>query len=164
MLRLLLSLLLLAVVAQVAQAQDRMNFQGQLNNADGTPANGEFSVAFSLYIDSLGGAPLLTQTRRLRIVEGFFNTSLDVRTLRFDTLYWAGLAVEGGPELRPRLPLFSSPYSRSTRSLFGAENVVPSEGMPASARRGRGRRCTSSVTCSSKTSASCRRIRSCPSW
>ena len=34
-LRLLFSLFLLVVFAQVAQAQNRMNFQGQLNNADG---------------------------------------------------------------------------------------------------------------------------------
>ena len=127
-LRLLFSLFLLVVFAQVALAQNRMNFQGQLNNADGTPANGEFSVRFSLYNDSLGGAPLLTQTQRLRILEGFFNTSLNVRSIRFDTLYWVGLAIDGGAELRPRLPLFSSPYSFSTRSLFGETNVVPSSG------------------------------------
>ncbi len=128
-LRFLNALCLLALFAQVAGAQGtQMNLQGQLATAGGEPADGNFGFEFRIYNDSLGGSPLLTETQRLRVFEGFFSTTINVRSIRFDNTYFVGFSVEGGPELRPRLPLFPSPYSFSTRSLFGETNVVPSAG------------------------------------
>lgn len=122
--RLLFSLFLIALFVQLAQAQ-KMNVQGQVNNADGTPADGEFNVTFRLYTDSLGGTPVLTEAQRLAIASSFFQTSLDVRSIPFDTEYFLGISIDGGDELRPRLPLRPS---SSAFSLFGHTNFIPSSG------------------------------------
>ena len=127
-LRFLNALLLLALFVQVAAAQDFMFVQGNLGDGSGNPLNGDFSLDFAIYRFDTGGTPLRRETQQLTIVEGFFNTMINVRSLPFDTSYWLGLSVNGGDELRPRLPLGSSPYSFTTRNLFGASNTVPSSG------------------------------------
>ena len=129
-LRFLNVLCLLALLVQVAAAQDFhfMSVQGNLSNADGNPLNGEFGLDFAIYRFDIGGSPLLRESQTLTIVEGFFNTTINVRPLRFDASYWVGISVNGGDELTPRLPLFPAPYSFSTRNLFGESNTVPSTG------------------------------------
>jgi len=117
-------------VAVAAQPPLTLNYQGVLTDAGGTAVpDGIYSVTFRLY--NFDGAEIWSETRAVEVIKGIFNIVLGTSVpldLPFDQEYWLGISVEGQPELQPRIPLTSSAYSITARSVRGYTNVFPADG------------------------------------
>ncbi len=124
----LLGALSLILAAQIAWGQipQTISYQGVLTDAAGkTVTDGNYNLTFRLYDVSTSGTALWAEGQLVAVSKGIFNVilgSVAPLTLLFDKQYWLGVAVGGGSELSPRLPLTSSPYSLRTQSI--ADNAV----------------------------------------
>jgi len=125
----LLLLLGLFTTAAALQAQTTLSVQGTVQNFDGSAVeNGEYDITFKLYETDAGGTPIWEETQTVNVNGGVYsvllgdNTPLDAP---FNTTYYLGITLPGGPELSPRARLTSSPYALS---LVGQDNIFPSTG------------------------------------
>ncbi len=115
-----LSTLLLFVFIQFAAGQipRTISYQGVLTDASGAPVpDGNYPLHFRLYQSPIGGSPIWMENQTVAVTDGIFNVtlgSLNPLTLPFNTAYWLGVTVPPGPELTPRTPLTSTPYSLSS--------------------------------------------------
>ncbi|MFN3872517.1 MAG: hypothetical protein ACK4R9_05915 [Ignavibacterium sp.] len=93
-----------------------INFQGVLKDASGNIVpNGDYNITFKIYNVESGGTALWTETKLINVTNGIFSTQLGSVTpisLPFDASYWLGITVGGDPEMTPRTPFTSVPYSR----------------------------------------------------
>jgi hypothetical protein len=102
-----------AVAAPVTQ---NINYQGKLTNAAGNPLTGTYSVTFSLYEVSSGGASLATDTHTVQASNGLFTTPITFNPKFFDgRALWLGVKVGIDPEMTPRQELRPVPYALSLR-------------------------------------------------
>ena len=121
----------LLFAAKTAQAQSaRLGIQGILKKANGNAVDdGEYSLIFKLYADSIGGTALWTETQSaVEVVSGIYTTALGKVTplnLTFSQLYYLGVSVSGGGEMLPRIQLTTAPYALA---LIGNTNQFPSSG------------------------------------
>jgi hypothetical protein len=101
-----------------------INYQGYLTDAAGTPVTTAVNLTFSLYAASAGGAALWSEAHNGVVpVNGLYAVQLGAvkaLNLSFDQQYWLGVRVGGDPELTPRQPLNSVPYSRGIYLPFAA--------------------------------------------
>ncbi len=111
------------------QAQATLSVQGTMQNFNGTTVdNGGYDILFKLYTAETGGTAVWSETQTVQVVNGVYSVLLGaVNPLNaaFDVPYFLGTTLPGGPELAPRSPLTSSPYSLS---VIGQGNSFPSSG------------------------------------
>lgn len=115
--KMILIAIMMVAMATSAQAfaPETLTFQGRLTEADGTALpNGNYSVTFRLYTQASGGSPIWSNTRQVALNNGVFSLLLGEDSplaLPFDQLYYVGVQYEADPEMAPRVPLSSTPYS-----------------------------------------------------
>jgi parallel beta-helix repeat protein len=83
----------------------KINYQGYLTNAAGTPVNETVQMRFSIYNTSSEGTALWTETQNVMVANGVYNVNLgDVTpiTLAFEVPYYLGVSVGTDPEMTPR--------------------------------------------------------------
>jgi len=116
----------------LAQVPNTISYQGVLTDDVGQPvADGAHNLSFALYATELGGTALWSEDQAVDVLSGVFSVqlgSVSAFDLPFDAAYWLGISVGQDPELVPRLPLSSVPYSLQSRSVLGESNVFPSSG------------------------------------
>ncbi len=102
-------------VVKAQQAQKTISHQGVLLNDNGDPVEDDtYIFSFGIYADSAGGNALWQSDKILDVNDGMFNAQLgseEPLDLPFDQQYWVGVAIDGGEELSPRMPLSASPYA-----------------------------------------------------
>ncbi len=93
-----------------------INFQGVVKDASGNiVSDGDYTITFKLYNTESSGTALWTETKVVSVSGGMFSTLLGSVTpinLPFDVQYWLGVTLASEPEMTPRTPLSSVPYSR----------------------------------------------------
>jgi hypothetical protein len=94
-------------------------YSGQLAE-DGELVNGTRSLEIRLYDVPTSGAPLATQTGSVDVVRGVFHTVLtfDDSVWSLSEPRWIGIAVDGDPELSPRVQIGFVPFA--VRALTSA--------------------------------------------
>ena len=109
--------LILAAPAAFAAAPGLMSYQGILTDGGGAVvADGDYSVTFAIYADSVTGNPLWSETRTVPVADGLFNEMLgSVNALTAGlfaaTPRWMGMTVENDSEMTPRLKIGSVPWA-----------------------------------------------------
>jgi hypothetical protein len=108
-----------------------INYQGRLTDATGKAMAGVFNLTIQIFADSIGGAPLWTESHSGILVEsGLFNVILGSITALADTLFsspstYLGITIGSDPELAPRSRLVSVPYALSSAdSRWSLNNSV----------------------------------------
>lgn len=130
----ILLLIMATVFASGAYAQipKTINYQGVLTDDMGAAVpDGSYTLTLRLYTVLTGGSPIWDCDETVTVTKGIFNAVLGescVLTPEFNQLYYLGISVDGGPELTPRTPLTSAPYSIGALSVTGADNVFPGDG------------------------------------
>lgn len=99
----------------IAGEHPTISYQGVLEDESGRPVEDHaYIFTFSLYEDETGGGPIWTENQVLQVRDGIFNAelgSVEVLTVPFDRRYWLAIAIDGGDELSPRIPLSATPYA-----------------------------------------------------
>jgi len=105
-------------------------YQGRLNN-NGSPANGSYDIAFSLFNTSLAGSPIegtVTNTA-VAVTNGLFTTLVDFGNTYTGTSNWLQIAVSTNganafSPLTPRQQLTPVPYAIFAAGAATAVNAV----------------------------------------
>ena len=112
-----LLVLILAATSLFAQAPQLINYQGKLNQG-GAPANGTFSITFSVYaVESGAVSPLWTESQTVTATNGVFNVLLGSITAFPNNLFtvsgdrYLGIKVDNDPEMTPRFRFASVAYA-----------------------------------------------------
>lgn len=111
----ILCMVLWAGVVQ-AQVPSVINYQGKLVN-EGAPAEGTFTITFSLYDEAEGGTALWRETQSVQVADGLFNVLLGSSEPLPASLFggsgerYLGLQVDSDSEMAPRFRLTSVPYA-----------------------------------------------------
>ncbi len=118
------SLLLVTAVAQ-AQVPPVINYQGQLLDASGNPANGNFAMVFAIFDVPTGGTALYTETQNVTVSNGVFNALIGSATPIPQTLFDGSTnrlleITVNGTVLTPRRPFGSVPYAFASRNSGGS--------------------------------------------
>ncbi len=103
--------------------------QGFLTDETGTPVEDDtYIFTFRIYDDESEGNVLWSENQILQVSGGVFNAHLGSETpldIPFDNKYWVGIAINGGDELSPRMPLSAVPYALHAYSV--ADGSVTTE-------------------------------------
>src|SRR5262245_13271166 len=67
---------LLLAVSTYAQVPQLINYQGQITDASGSPANGTFLIRFSVFAAATGGSALYSEIQNVTVSNGVFNVLL----------------------------------------------------------------------------------------
>jgi len=126
--RSLSSLALAALACSIVLAQSTpqiVKVQGYLTDSTGgssVPANGTYSMAFTLYDAELGGLPIATVgPLSVVVTTGVYSMDLPFSALQFDDAgRWIEITV-GSEVLSPRLRVVSAPYAYTAERLDGSE-------------------------------------------
>ena len=102
-----------------AAAPTLVNFQGILEDSQGTPISGSVQVTFSIHDAATGGMVLFEETQTVSVQGGLFSVLLGstggpigLDSAVFTTSErWLGIKVGADPEMTPRLRIASVPYS-----------------------------------------------------
>ena len=95
-----------------------ISYQGVLTDADGQAMpDGMYDLMLRLYDVSSEGTPIWEDIRQVTVTRGIFNTYLGPFEFEFDRIYWLGISVDIQPELEPRTPLVSVPFSLTARTV-----------------------------------------------
>jgi len=97
-----------------AQVPHKLNYQGYLTNAGGTPVTTPQTMVFKLYAVPSGGAALYTETQTVAVNAGVFDAVIGAVTplnLAFDVPYYLGVSAGADPEMTPRQLVTASPYA-----------------------------------------------------
>lgn len=113
-----------------AQAPQLINYQGRLNQG-ANPANGAFSMVFSIYSVANGGTALYTETQSVNVSDGVFNVLIGSGTAIPTNVFtnagdrFLGVKVGTDTEMTPRFRLASVAYAvRATQSDGVANGAV----------------------------------------
>lgn len=113
-----LSVLVLVAAPLAVQAEMpyTLSYQGVLKDADGNPVpDGNYAMVFTLYDTPSGGEPYWSETTGVPVEGGIFSVVLgkteSLQGVSFDTPYWLGIGLLGGPEMTPRVELTAAPYA-----------------------------------------------------
>ncbi len=127
----LLSFTSSAILAQIPKL---ISYQGALSDSTGAAiADGEYTIHFRIYDDSTNGILLWKERANMHLIRGVVIHSLgsvEPLTLAFTKPYWLGMAIDGEPELRPRLQFTAAAYSlasAASESVSGETNSFPSQ-------------------------------------
>lgn len=113
------ALIMLAAGAQ-AQVPQVINYQGQLTDASGNPANGTFTMIFKIFDAASGGSQLYTETQSVTVSNGVFNVLIGSVTPVPLNLFDSGTerhleVTVNGTVLTPRRRFGSVPYAFTSR-------------------------------------------------
>jgi len=97
-----------------------INYQGQLTDGSGNPANGSFTMVFAIFGASSGGAALYSETQSVTVSNGVFNVLIGSVTPIPPDLFDSGAAqflevIVNGAVLTPRRQFGSVPYAFTSR-------------------------------------------------
>lgn len=119
------------ILAMPVQAEaainSQINFQGKLTNPDGTNVtDGTYSIVFSIYTVSSGGAAVWAETQpSVDVDDGIFQVSLGSITglpgsvdFNSNALY-LGVKVGADAEMTPRIRFTAAPYAFNAERLGG---------------------------------------------
>ena len=125
----LLTLLLSATEGNGQNGIPRLlSYQGVLTDKFNAPiADGAYTITIRLYDVSNGGAPLWEEQNSVTTFDGVFSVVLGNTqpiNLAFDNPYWLGIELQGEPEMRPRLPLVTSPYAFNSDRARVADSLA----------------------------------------
>lgn len=90
-------------------------YQGRVQDANGAPVNGAATMIFRLY--RTNGDKLWEEQQAVTVADGLFSvllgsvTPINVNVLTDASPLYLGLAINGDPEMTPRIPLSSAPYA-----------------------------------------------------
>jgi len=117
-----------------AAVPDLISYEGMLTDNIGTPLNGTHSMTFKLYTETpVLGLPSWQETHSSVVVtDGHFAVTLGAVnpiTLSMHRPYFLGIAVDGGPELTPRIPLTSAAHTLGLRLPFSTTVNDPVTGL-----------------------------------
>jgi hypothetical protein len=121
----LIALFLLAMSSLYAQVPQVINYQGQLTDASGNPANGTFTLIFSIFGAATGpGTALYSETQSVTVSNGVFNVLIGsvnpVPLNLFDSSPDRYLEITvNGTVLAPRRRFGSVPYAFTSRATGG---------------------------------------------
>ena len=110
-----LFLLLTSFAAGAAPA--RVSYQGRLTDAVGLPLNGNYSLTFRIYDQSVGGIQVWSETQNVvNVSNGFFTVMLGSATPLTEAVFnsasrYVGIQVGADPELAPRQQIVSVAYA-----------------------------------------------------
>jgi len=130
-----ISAIALLTSASLAQTDTTFTYQGELLES-GAPANGSYSMDFSLW-DAVSGGSQVGSTINVpaqSVDAGLFAVELDFGASGFDgSQLWLEIVVDG-TTLAPRQAITRSPYSIQTRGIFvdADENIGIGTTNPAS--------------------------------
>jgi hypothetical protein len=98
--------------------------QGRLFDAKGQALNSSVDVAFSLYTQDSGGAPVWTEVHTLTLDDGYFSVSLGEVTpfkdvFKAGTTLYLGIAVGNDAEMTPRTKVESVPFALVAGNAVG---------------------------------------------
>ncbi|MCI0692015.1 tail fiber domain-containing protein [candidate division KSB1 bacterium] len=115
--------IMLAAGAQ-AQVPQLINYQGQLTDANGNPANGNFTMIFKIFDAATGGSQLYAETQSVTVSNGVFNVLIGSVTSVPLNLFDSGTerhleVTVNGTVLTPRRQFGSVPYAFRTRGSSG---------------------------------------------
>ncbi|GIV50346.1 MAG: hypothetical protein KatS3mg038_0867 [Candidatus Kapaibacterium sp.] len=116
----------LAVVAS-AQVPRVLSYQGILTDPDGRILpDGEYTLTVRLYDRVDATEPIYVEEHRTVAVRGVVNLLIGTVEplpwkLSFDRVYYVGLSINGGEELRPRTMLTAVPYALRSESAAVAD-------------------------------------------
>lgn len=114
---LLIAIVMLLVAASGAcgQVPRQLSFQGALRDGSGNLVPDDvYLLTFRIYNVEEGGTPLWAESQLDTVRNSAFSATLGLSQsllLPFDIQYWLGVQLEPEPELSPRLPLTTAPYS-----------------------------------------------------
>jgi hypothetical protein len=122
---LLLPLLALAAAVGAARADipRKINFQGRLADAAGTPKTGVFAMTFRLFTASAGGTACHDETQTsVPVNSGLFSTVIGGASgistaCTFATQHWLEVQVGTDPPMTPRVPLVAVAYSMTAAAI-----------------------------------------------
>ncbi len=99
-------------------------YSGQVAQG-GVPLTGTHSITVSLYDDSVRGVPLYSKTESLPVAQGVFHMDLtpDSGLFAGNDSMWAGVTVDAGQELAPRVRVGTVPYA--VRALLPTSSPMP---------------------------------------
>ena len=103
---------------------ERINYQGYLTNASGSPINANVSMTFRIYTVASGGTALWTETQsNVPVNEGIYNVILgsvaSLGALPFDVPYFLGVTAGADSEMTPRQALTSVAYALTADTALG---------------------------------------------
>jgi len=111
---------LMIASASYGQVPPVINYQGQVTDASGKPANGNFTMVFSIFDAVTGGTALYTETQNVTVSNGVFNaligSVIPIPQTLFDGSPIRLLEITvNGTVLTPRRPFGSVPYAFTSR-------------------------------------------------
>lgn len=121
-----------------------INYQGKLTNTSGTPLNGAYTMAFTIYDAETGGTSQWTETQSpVAVSNGIYNVILgsgtdgkpdtgdDVKipaSVFYGEQRWLGVTIGSDSEMTPRMRLTSVPYAITADNLGGGYAYIDSTG------------------------------------
>lgn len=119
---------ILMIGAASSQVPPRISYQGMITNAAGTPADGVYSLDFTIFTTPTGGSGLWSEGHpAVAITNGVFSVELGSflpLNLPFSTAYYLEIAVNG-IVLVPRIAFATVPYSFVAKTVV--DNGISSE-------------------------------------
>jgi len=118
-----------ACLAQ-ADVPKLINYQGRLMDSNGVAIlDGSYNLTFRLYTQTgtqVGNPSPWSETQLVAIKNGYFNVVLGsinpftnvTCTVDFNAPYLLGIQVQSDPEMTPRVPLNSTPYSLASNFAY----------------------------------------------
>ncbi len=126
----IVALLCFATISSVfAQVPRQISYQGVIVDNLGAPiADGNHVITIKFYDASTGGPVLYSEPIAATSVKGLFNVILGVQSpippsLTFNSQYFIGISVDGGPELSPRTAMTTVPYALHAASADQATTL-----------------------------------------
>jgi len=125
----------IGTVSAFGAVPDSLNLQGILKNSAGNPVpNGSYTVTFRICSTATGGTALWSETQNLGTNGGQFTCMLGKITPVDDTCLrtakcFLGIQVSPDPEMTPRIPLVSVPFSWRVRTVDGATGGTVTGGL-----------------------------------
>jgi hypothetical protein len=122
-------LMLVGAGAHAQHVPRLINYQGQLLDANGIPANGNYQVVFSIFPLPTGGTAMYTETQNVSVSNGLFDTLIGSVTPIPDTLFDAAPHLRyleitaNGTVLTPRRLFGSVPYAFNSRNAITSVNA-----------------------------------------
>jgi len=114
----IVAVLVLFAGTAFSQIPPYINYQGILTGEGGEAMpDGAYGMHFRLYDGPEAEIPIWQMAQPIDVVKGIFNVDLGPLELPFDIQYWLSISVEGQPALEPRIPLVSSPYCFTARTV-----------------------------------------------
>jgi len=125
-------IILTILIGFVFAENPTLNVQGVLrdDNGNAVPDGENYQLTFYLYDAVEGGSSIWNEEHTgVSVANGVYSAELggtaSLGGLTFATPYYLGIAVNGGAQSTPRIPLSMSPYALSVR---GTSNVFPNDG------------------------------------